>query len=143
MSKTKALSERCEQQCFAKGFVELQTVVQSFSIFDVYNEVSKRPAATACHYSCDTVHSKVRTQNRVFCAFNFVSFRETPRATPYRRKQTIPIPIQTRQATWNGLVFKCLEARSFLERDRYETSTPFISFPNPSTRPKTVCIQPF
>ena len=31
MSKTKALSERCEQQCFAKGFVELRTVVRSFS----------------------------------------------------------------------------------------------------------------
>ena len=34
MSKTKALSERCEQQCFAKGFVELQTVVRSFSYGD-------------------------------------------------------------------------------------------------------------
>ena len=32
MSKTKALSERCEQQCFAKGFVELRTVVRSFSV---------------------------------------------------------------------------------------------------------------
>ena len=31
VSKTKALSERCEQQCFAKGLVELQTVVRSFS----------------------------------------------------------------------------------------------------------------
>ena len=31
VSKTKALSERCEQQCFAKGFVELRTVVRSFS----------------------------------------------------------------------------------------------------------------
>ena len=34
MSKTKALSERCEQQCFAKGFVELRTVVRSFSLSD-------------------------------------------------------------------------------------------------------------
>ena len=34
MSETKALSERCEQQCFAKGFVELRTVVRSFSVGD-------------------------------------------------------------------------------------------------------------
>ena len=31
MSKTKALSEHCEQQCIAKGLVEVRTVVRAFS----------------------------------------------------------------------------------------------------------------
>ena len=45
MSKTKAVSERCEQQCFAKGFVELQTVVRFFSVLKV--EVVKFSAVAA------------------------------------------------------------------------------------------------
>ena len=56
MSKTKALSERCEQQCFAKGFVELWTAVRSFSLyFDdllLHQECPGSPAqplTLACH----------------------------------------------------------------------------------------------